>query len=505
MSNDLNKSKESPRIALKFANIIFILGILFSVLIIIYGIYKIYNIPEGKYINRASITPMFYLIGIIFGLISTTLFSFGLRLNNNLKINLSITVVAVVFAVYALETYLDIKSRGPFGSQSGNTLEEMRVIKAKQMGIEFDTRTRLEVFQDLFKEGIDAYPAVHTRYVLKKTNGKGLNINDGNLVPLGGISNKVTLIDNENGFWVKYKSDKFGFHNPENVYQNNEIDIVIIGDSFVEGKAVKSNENISGVLRELGFSVVNIGKVGNGPLLEFASLIEYAEPLKPKIVLWAYYESDLVELFFEMKYPLLKNYLNNDEFSQNLRSRQDEVDKAMINFMQKEWKTKMYQKVNPYKSQIFEKTEKNWIAKIFHALLLRNLRSTIKVEPRLSRLHEQELTIFKNILQKSRDRVSGWDGKLYFVYLPRFPCYNKLGTNCRNTFNKEEMYRKDVLQIIEKLNIPNIDTLNEVFKPHSDPTSLFPFRMYGHYNAKGYRLIAEAISNRLVLDGIKPF
>ena len=143
MSNDLNKSKESPRIALKFANIIFILGILFSVLIIIYGIYKIYNIPEGKYINRASITPMFYLIGIIFGLISTTLFSFGLRLNNNLKINLSITVVAVVFAVYALETYLDIKSRGPFGSQSGNTLEEMRVIKAKQMGIEFDTRTRL--------------------------------------------------------------------------------------------------------------------------------------------------------------------------------------------------------------------------------------------------------------------------------------------------------------------------------------------------------------------------
>ena len=27
MSNDLNKSKESPRIALKFANIIFILGI----------------------------------------------------------------------------------------------------------------------------------------------------------------------------------------------------------------------------------------------------------------------------------------------------------------------------------------------------------------------------------------------------------------------------------------------------------------------------------------------
>ena len=43
-----------------------------------------------------------------------------------------------------------------------------------------------------------------------------------------------------------------------------------------------------------------------------------------------------------------------------------------------------------------------------------------------------------------------------------------------------------------------------MFAPHPDPFSLFPLRMGvgGHYNAEGYKLIAEVIGKRLERDGL---
>ena len=62
-----NKSKEPPRIAVKLANIVFVLGILFSILLIVYAIYKIYNLPE-------HIPPVFYIISMLSGGVFATLF-----------------------------------------------------------------------------------------------------------------------------------------------------------------------------------------------------------------------------------------------------------------------------------------------------------------------------------------------------------------------------------------------------------------------------------------------
>ncbi len=100
--------------------------------------------------------------------------------------------------------------------------------------------------------------------------------------------------------------------------------------------------------------------------------------------------------------------------------------------------------------------------------------------------------IFREILLKSKQMVSGWGGKMYFVYLPAFDRYS-LGV--------EEKYHDFVMQTATELDIPIIDIHNEVFELHSDPLSLFPFRMRNlHYNAKGYKLIAEAIGKRLEAD-----
>ena len=88
--------------------------------------------------------------------------------------------------------------------------------------------------------------------------------------------------------------------------------------------------------------------------------------------------------------------------------------------------------------------------------------------------------------------VSEWGGKMYFVYLPSFEGYST---------SNEHKNRDFVMQTATELDIPIIDIHREVFDSHQDPLSLFPFRMRGHYNAEGYRVVAEAIGKRLEADG----
>ena len=282
-----NKPKEPQQIAVKFANMMFVLGILYSILLIVYTIYKIYNPSKPA-------SPVFYIFCILSAGVFATLFGFGLkRLSNILKVNLSILFFIIGITVYGFETYLEF-----FREDEPQREVSQREIIAKQMGVPYDKRTKMEVINDLRDSGVEAYPNVHPSYLLKDiTTKNGLSTRDGMIFPLSGISNKLMVQSEENGYWMMYTGDKYGFDNSNDVYQDNIIDILITGDSFAEGWSVKSEENIGGVLQEIGFNVVNIGKSGNGPLLELAALKEYAEPLKPIIVLWFYNLGDFSVVF----------------------------------------------------------------------------------------------------------------------------------------------------------------------------------------------------------------
>ena len=76
MNENLDNGKQIPKLASKIANLTFVFGIFFSFLITIYGIYKIYNIPE-------YLSPKFYYSAILLGLIFTILFTISLRLLRN--------------------------------------------------------------------------------------------------------------------------------------------------------------------------------------------------------------------------------------------------------------------------------------------------------------------------------------------------------------------------------------------------------------------------------------
>ena len=466
--------KENYKFRDKFANMVFMLGIFLSIMIVVYAAFKIYY-------PSANVKLTFYIISMLFGGIFTILFYLGLKkLNNEIKMNLSVLFFTIGITVYGLEIYLKF-------SYSPEIIANSPEIIAKQLGIPYDKRTKLEVFEDLRNSGIEVYPNPHP--MQRQTDSGKIIFN------FGGISNITTTFSNESGYYPIIENDEHGFNNPKGLYLKDKVDIMLIGDSFAEGMSVHPNETIGSVLIQLGFSTINIGRAGNGPLIELASLKEYAEPLKPKIVLWQYYMNDLAELEREMESSILKKYLYEDDYSQKLLLRQKEIDNLLINFVQVEWKKEMDKKVerkNKMSISINDKESKMGIPIIIEILKLSKLREMIKLIPVVTNAPKATHSpIFKDILQKSMQLVSGWGGKMYFVYLPDFARYSAGKKNPDINF---------VMQTVTDLGIPIINIHKEIFLSHPDPLSLFPFRQDNHYNAEGYKLIAEIVAKRLEAD-----
>ena len=459
MSLKIDKVKDPPKLVITFANTLFVLGIVSAILLSIYAVYKIYS-------PLSYTTNTFYYLCILFSGISATLFGFGLKLNNNLKVNLSVLIITIGISFYAYEIYLEYSD----------------IEISKKLIDQSETKTLKEVFEDLNDSGVDTYRNFLPAYLIQSN---GLTNEYGGIYPLGGISNITTLLHNESGYYPIIETDERGFNNSKGLYNKNKIDIMLIGDSFIEGYSVRHNETISAVIRESDYNAISLGKGGNGPLINFATLIEYAKPLQPKIVLWFFYFNDLSDLNIEMSSSFLKKYLNEDGFSQNLISRQNEIDNVLVNYIQEE---KEKEEIKGKETKTKRSLERS-----IQILKLSNFRLKMNLYP--NPLLPLE---FNNILEKSNKVVSGWGGKLYFIYLPS---YYRYSTILSNPFKKYLNFiysvnldpYENILRTVTELDIPIIDIHKEVFEPHPDPLSLFPFREIGHYTAEGYRLIAENI------------
>lgn len=318
-------------------------------------------------------------------------------------------------------------------------------------------------------------------------------INDGDeIYPLSGISNKLTIFCNESGYWSTYQSDRYGFNNPNKQWDKLYFDFVLVGDSFTLGACVREKDTIAGQLRNKT-KVLNLGYGGNGPLLEYATLREYFKNIKAKNVLWLYYESDLQDFQLELSNKVLINYLEDINFTQDLINRQKEIDHIDSNVLLQ--KLKNYQK---QKNVLFRFEEFNFK----NVLLLKSIRHRLSwmfgidlLNLNLISSKEDEfgyLNEFSDVLVQANNLVTNNNSKFYFVYLPTYPgTYDSI-----NNTKKLKSYKK-VINLVEELDIPIIDIYKDLFSGHSDPKSLFPFRIYGHYNEEGYRLVAETILDKI--------
>ena len=259
-----------------FARLLSWLFLAASILLLIYTYFRAEITFHG---GREVVYFKYYLIsltGILF-------WGVVLRLREEIRANIVTVVISLVVGLYIVEGGLTFFG---VGQSFYRTVTSDSAAAAAELGIEYDQRTKLEVIEDLIAEGVDAVPAVRPRDILTI---------DERLMPLGGISNKTTVSENESGRRMIYLSDRYGFNNPDSEWDSKEVEWLLTGDSFTEGVAVQPGEDIAGQLRVITQeSAINLGRSGNGPLNELAELTEYAREIKPKKVLWMYSTNDLM-------------------------------------------------------------------------------------------------------------------------------------------------------------------------------------------------------------------
>ena len=272
-----------------------------SLALFLYIFYKSEIVFSG---DRFTYYVTYYLISFLFFIFSIFIF----LINNELRIRFILVFFSIIFSIYCIEFFLKLKNRSLiFNTQSIDN--EIYILKDTQ------GRRKKELYNELKKK--------NSEIKLYVPPIKLINDSD-TTFPLTSISNVETISCNENGFFPIYLSDRYGFNNPDIEWDKDDLEFLIVGDSFAHGDCVNEQDSLSGQLRSIvnsNNSTISLGHSGNGPLLEFASLKEYyPKDKKVRNVIWLYYEgNDLINLINEKKSKILLNYLDDQNFSQDLK------------------------------------------------------------------------------------------------------------------------------------------------------------------------------------------
>ena len=408
----------------------------------------------------------YYKIYLYFFLILSLLFFIAIILDNKFKIYLLVIFCSLVSSLYLFEFYIFKKGDINFLKRDLDNWENKFYYLQKEIKKQ------------------DAYTA--------------FSYEDDKIFSLSGLQNSKILMCNESGYWAKYYSDRYGFNNPDNVWERKNIDIVFIGDSFTKGECVNQGNEITSQLRKLqNLNIINLGWQGTGPLRQFATYREFIKDKQTKYIFWVYFEeNDLDDLLRERNNKILMEYFNNASFNQNLMSA--DIKKKVFNlilnkhdeFMKKEFE--INDNIKRYTNLI------NYI-KLYKTrqIILGNLHKKFfenKNNLLIKNYKDENLDFYFKLFDKFSDELSK-KTKIVLVYLPK----EKYGFT--SGFDRSSKIKRTILSELEKRNIDIIDIDTKIKDNFFNPGDLYPKQHVGmHFNEKGYKFVAEKINEYLIKD-----
>jgi len=475
--------KQLKNILDKFFCIFF--TVFFVVLLVFYIKTKVLN-PNLSLINIINITILiFNLLFWIWAFFS----------KNNYKAILLISYFSFIFSVYASELLLNKINK--------NAKFKYFVKQNKEQNKIYDTRSKFEIYKDLKKTQIISplYRPFNQLKTKQKIIAKIDNIEKEILI-LSGVSNRKTIVCNENGEYLIYLSDRYGFNNPDDLWESSS-DAVILGDSTTLGECVPYGNDISSILRnENKKLIINLGMGGNGPLLQLAILKEYQPLTNSNKIIWVYYEgNDLLDIYNEKKNKILLNYFDK-EFKQDLYKIQNSIDNKILKLIEQQYKN--YQK-NKYISFFLlsevrenlknflkgKKSNQPYLKFKYNVnipLVYQNIANINSENP-----YSSNIKMYEKILNEVHKFSIKNNTKNYFVYLPAVARFNGEFEN-----NEDLFARREILNLAEKFNFELIDIYAEFFKNQKNPLEFYPYNgKRRHFNSKGYKAIADIISKKI--------
>ena len=384
-----------------------------------------------------------------------------------------ITILSTILSIYLFQIFLTIKFSGSLGE-----ISKKISLYENSTGNKYDIRTKFEVYNELKKTNDDIAVIMSPSFGLEYFGQQYLK---DNLFPLSGFSNKKTINCNENGYYSIFQSDRFGFNNPDTEWDSEEIEFLLVGDSFTLGSCVNRPHDIASKLRIFSNqNVLNLGYVANGPLFQYATLREYLED-NVKNIIWFYYENDIFDLDRDLKSNILLNYLNDKSFSQKLKFKQNIINDALAEFLIR------VESLEAKKQQNDKKEKNSIIYKIEKFITLKNIRELFLDKYFKSYSIQKKIRPeFEQILLKSKELSNKNNSDFYFVFLPSYKRY-------AYGYDKDEILYNEIKTIVDKLNIKFIDIHNEFLTGKKSPLEYFPFQTSGHYNIEGYKEVSKII------------
>ena len=400
---------------------------------------------------------LYYIISITLIIISIISFF----LDKKIRTYLIIILISIFSTLYIFEIILSYDNY--FFNKEIKLKEKIYNQKTEKL---YDKRSKFKIYKDLKKNNKNITLAVPPFSYLFEGN---LNKIKKDIFPLSGISNSKTIHCNESGFYSIYQSDRYGFNNPDKEWDNEEVEILLIGDSFAHGACVNRPNDIGSILRNLTDSpIINLGYSSSGPLIEYASLREYT-PKKTNHIVWIYFEgNDLDDLQIELQSKLLNKYITNLNYSQKLKNNQMLIDLVSNQLLVNEKK---------YYIKNFIKLG-NFVNFIKQHILSNNNKIYQKID------EKKNINDFIDIIKLANKFAKNNNSKFYFVYLP----------DTRRLIQKYSNKNYDSIKYeINRLGIPFLDINKEVVEKEKNPLILFPFEIINHYNSYGYNKVANSI------------
>jgi len=347
---------------------------------------------------------------------------------------------------------------------------------AARLGLENDPRSVRQVIEDAARDGKTVVPALWPGLLLEPaadgTARSALTVDGRETMPVGGVSGAATVMCREVGPYVTYLADRHGFNNPDSAW-DRPTDLLLIGDSFTQGQCVPPEAQMAARLRTAIPGTITLGMGHDGPLLELAALKEFGPLLKPRLVMWLYFQgNDLFQdLPRESASPLLMRYLESG-FSQNLPARQAGIDAAL--------RTRLS---GPSQERDISHTQT--MDTLVSVAKLRNLRRAFgatRSQP------TPDFALFRRVLQEARKATHGWGGTLYFVYLPSW-------SELMAPTSFDAAMRDQVLAVAREAGLDIID-LYSPMTSEGDPSAFF-YYPGSHYAPEGQGAVADAILETL--------
>lgn len=347
-----------------------------------------------------------------------------------------------------------------------------------------DRRSRLEAIADLRNQSTNWFPTVPPKTFFNQH----LLVNGTPTLPIAGVANAQVLGCNELGFYNHFDSDRYGFNNPDSAWDARLVDLVLVGDSFIQGDCVKQPDTIAGRMRASGITVVNLGGGGNGPLIELAALRELLPQIRARHVLWVFYAgNDLQNLGRELSDTILVRYLQPD-FTQDLAGRSAALDAVLRSYVLERFSERLAGQPTVLPNI------RRLVWKLRH-----QTRSEDPVDGGTAESSDvlvDRVEQLRRILRLAQQEAAQAGGQLIFVYLPNsdeLPIDG--GSKERASWALER--RIAVLTAVGSLGIPIIDVTKDLAAAE-DPAVWYPFANSNwHFAPNGYHRVAATILEQL--------